>query len=341
VSHTFNTAAQAETSETLLSQDGFFNRALAFYADQKQREVQRSEIWLAMEARFYPPIKEALDSADIHRLRTILNSIYRGEYIWGMDQPNQLPQAADSFVNFWSNECVTTAECLGSILRFNSEQPNPLTFSHQQLVEAIEASLGGRLHHPGAGQMPGVKIGDRFIPVKLLESARNYGAARLLLPLNPTAIWEIGSGCGFNAYLFSQLNPSLTYHITDLPIVAIIQAFLLSAALGESSVCFGNEQQDDSRIVIHGAALPQVELSLALNVNSIPEIPRIQAITYLRHASDHLRSGCAFLSVNHESNSGGQARIYDTMREVPSLRSLYRTIAWGRAVYLQEAWIKA
>jgi hypothetical protein len=121
-----------------------------------------------------------------------------------------------------------------------------------------------------------------------------------LLELSPGArsVVEIGPGMGRAAY-YGHLA-GMDYTTIDLPLGIVAQACFLGRALGPDALWFAGEDDLSSvgRIKLLQSA-PNRRFDLALNVDSITEMPAAAAFDYFRWAAAHVRY---LLSINHDKN---------------------------------------
>ena len=116
----------------------------------------------------------------------------------------------------------------------------------------------------------------------------------------------------------------------DLPVVSVIQAFLLSSALGEHAVSFCDEPKN--QINICGLLWPDASsFDLCLNRNSFPEIPLAVAENYMLRIGLELKRSGVFISVNHEAIAGGQVPVSELAKSVPTLKCTGRSPWWPMA----------
>lgn len=144
-------------------------------------------------------------------------------------------------------------------------------------------------------------------PSEFIDEALRDGRARCaayqikrLRELNSAArsIVEIGPGMGRAAY-YGYLH-GMDYTTIDLPLGIVAQACFLGRALGPDALWFAGEDDlsSDGRIKLLYCA-PDRRFDLALNVDSITEMPTTVAFDYFRWAAAH--ASC-LLSINHNKN---------------------------------------
>ncbi len=328
MSHTFSTDAPLGTRTPAPLPDAFFNDLCSWYCSQPPDASARSAIWRGMETALYQPLRVLLEARNSVGLRAYLESLYLAPVVGGLDNPYPRPEQETGFRACWNDELLKTAVALGVLPQFHPGQGNALTLKHDSLICAVETVIGGELDHPGGGHVPGCFVGKRFIPIKLLEAVRLWWGVQMLIDDDqPCAILEVGAGCGFLAYAFTRYS-SASYHIIDLPLVAVIQRFLL-ASVQSRTVCCGLEK-------------PDFTFQLVLNQNSLPEFPADAAHEMISYVDAHTAPGALFFSVNHESMVDGQSRVFDLMQMRPRIewRQVRRSPAWTWPGYIEEAWRK-
>lgn|GEM_PF-4109610 len=126
-----------------------------------------------------------------------------------------------------------------------------------------------------------------------------YQIARIreLVP-DARSVVEIGPGMGRSAY-YGHLA-GLDYTTIDLPLGIVAQACFLARVVGPDALWFAGEAEAtaDGKIKLLYRA-PEQRFDVALNVDSITEMPTATAFDYFRWAGLHAR---CLLSINHERN---------------------------------------
>lgn len=109
---------------------------------------------------------------------------------------------------------------------------------------------------------------------------------------------EIGPGMGRAAYY--GFLAGLDYTTIDLPLGIVAQACFLGRAIGPGSLWFAGEDETSSvgkLRLLHST--PDQRFDVALNVDSITEMPAAVAFAYFRWCGKH--ADCLF-SINHNKN---------------------------------------
>lgn len=314
--------------------EGFLDRLILFY--NRQPEPVLSDIWEGITKRFYRPLQEALISGSKPDLVRFFDYLYAGDTVFGID----LGQKAPNYHRSLFEHVAFAAQALGVSAVPNPAQPVHVPPNPLGLLCSIEQVIGFRVTHSGGCGMGAVEIDGRTIPWKLVEALCPYASIRRLIGGGGT-ILEIGAGAGFLGYLCSQTR--LIYQSVDLPLVSVIQGYLLATALGEDSIWFSGEARKTfEKVLIYGLDLEEVEdVDVAVNQDSLPELTGPTRSGLLWLLRERIVPRGFFLSINHESPLGGQVRVFDDMAKLRGFRPLYRCPYWCRPGYVEEAWVRA
>lgn len=314
---------------------GQLRRLAAFYAKQPDDLRAESKIWEAITGTYHQTLVEALKSGSLERLGDRLAGLYDDCQLYG----TELGRDYEPYAEAWSANLVTLAQAVGVAPVYNPEQPHELQLEAEPLIEAIEHELDLKLEHPGASNMPGVRVRGAFVPIKALNCAHLIHSVRGLLPSLPANVLEIGAGIGMLAYYLKHRG---IYDLIDLPVMAVIQAALLIETVGPDAVWLAGEAVGRQRIRIHGlhyqAAASNLRYELIVNQDSMPEMAEAAAQRYIGLIVERLSPTGVFLSINHESLRGDQRRVMTQLDNHTELRQIRRVPFWGRAGYVEEAW---
>lgn len=344
--HTITSTLDIDYAPSTRPTAEFCSRLIKFYKRHGEWRGHMSVIWSPLVDLVFPHIQSALEKEDRQKLADCLQDVCVQTAMWGVDLPtNRSPEGERALRGMWSDAIIDSAASLGVIPYFNPQQPNPKEYTHEGMIAAMEVVLGGKLHHRGCAMMAMIKAGDRRIPFKLAEAAQIAGMIQRMMTGLPKVMVEIGAGTAFIGYLMRSLAEQqkvpLTYHTVDLPVMGVLQGFLLAQAFGDDQIWFSGEEEKNRRnIQIHGLIKPELKLDCALNQNSFPELPAAEEEEDLKWIEKHLRAGGKFLSINHESDSGGQFRVFAAIQKCPSLRLTFRQAFIGRPGYLTEVYEK-
>lgn len=159
---------------------------------------------------------------------------------------------------------------------------------------------------------------------------QQYRTLHLLRLAKGNSILEIGAGLGRTAY-YCHRSGATNYTIIDIPLTNLAQGYFLGRTLGPDKVClFGEEYCPGAVRVLPPICLPDIKADLVVNVDSMTEMDRSSADTYVKHALDTAK---VLLSINHEVNSFTVSEVIKTL--APNAE-LMRYPAPMRAGYIEE-----
>ena len=248
---------------------------------------------------------------------------------------------------------VTLAEYLGIVRAECPEQGERAAwtqqFTEEGLISALEKNLGVRIEHPRIGNPRGTMFGGRFIARETCSHL--YAAHRMKalidaeIPNGPVNVVEIGGGYGGTCHWLRQLLGARMgrYAIVDLPEVSAIQAVFLGDTLG-GRVSLPGETSNDATVrllLTDELGLLGFEPDVAINQDSLPEMPRSEALRYLDwigHSAARL-----FLSFNQEAFAhNGEQGLQNWVPELASLHKEFfrfsRETSWDRRGYVEEGY---
>ena len=207
------------------------------------------------------------------------------------------------------------------------------------IITEIEKRLGYAIDAPEVGCPPVCRIGGRpFNPDFTRHAYVMHRVGQLgIQPDEP--ILEIGGGYGCVAR-FAYLRGHTDYTIIDLPYVNAIQMLFLGATIGSGNVSgYGEARAAVQLIPSHRKELIAGRShALAINMNSLPELERSEALEYLELIS---RASRYFLSINQEArktygNKGEQLFINRMIAESGLMQLLNRHKYWMDQGYTEE-----
>jgi hypothetical protein len=319
--------------------DDFYKRLSNFYISQRKTE-KVSHIWNDIFNMFHKNMDEALLSADTKAISDQLAKLYEGMTVFGVDLAIDMMKNLETYKKIWAKAIKATANNLAVLPVENPEQPVDYNFDLETVIVDIEKELGIRLSRMGGGEMFGVQLNGRFMPHHLIEAAGIGGSIKRYYS-NPVRILEIGSGVGNLCLVLSEMF-SCHYHIIDLPIMSVIQAYLLAIHFLPDTIWLEGEPFSNThtaKIFIHGlnqsAFFQEQRFHFVINQDSLPEMPLSVAIDYMKMISRQLLPGLCFLSINHESSRGGQINAHKLFNN-EQFSLAYRVPYWGREGYVEE-----
>jgi hypothetical protein len=302
-------------------------------------------------------LREPLERRDAALLAERLAGMFRSDFVLGF-APGSLAVGGSGLTRWflaWHalNKFVALAESQAAVPLENPEQGAAgLAFvgGMSALVEATERAIGISLDFPEVGAAYGLRLDGRLVTPETPDQL--YGATRLReaivdflgLEREPVRVVEVGGGYGGMAYWFLRIVENARYAIVDLPIVNVMQGYFLSLAVGEEAVSLCGEPERQVSIV------PSRELEaistpcdVLVNKDSLPEIPRGEALSYLAWARQHCTG--FFYSYNQEAAAMADGLVQNVVSElvgdVEGYRRARRDPSWLRAGYVEEIYLPA
>ena len=214
------------------------------------------------------------------------------------------------------------------------------------LVDRIEDVLGHSIKPVDFGQPAVADMNGQMLNPDYLRHAYAMYRIETLGFSKTKPILEIGGGFGcVTRYGIVRGFKDLT--IIDLPFANAVQAGFIAGTEGEDVVQFhqqvsGKAKSGQSGKVILWPSTKKDQLSrkfeLAINMDSLPEINRDEALSYLKLLKKKAKY---FWSVNQEAEkttSGGmkQNRVSQLVDEIGGFRRLHRHPYWMEQGYVEE-----
>lgn len=207
------------------------------------------------------------------------------------------------------------------------------------IIAEVEKRLGYAIEAPEVGCPPVCMIGGRsFNPDFIRHAYIMHRVGQLdIRPDEP--ILEIGGGYGCVAR-YAFMSDRTDYTIIDLPYVNAIQMLFLGATIGSENVSgYGEPRAAVQLVPSHGKELVAARsYALTINMDSLPEMERVEAQAYLEMTS---RISRYFLSINQEAqkthgDKGAQMFVGETIAEADLMQLLSRHKYWMEQGYTEE-----
>ena len=208
------------------------------------------------------------------------------------------------------------------------------------LFGKIEAVLAFSLEMPRVGNPPVFTLNGISTNADMVRHAYVANRIRQLGVGPQEAIVELGGGFGSLGLLANRAG-FRNYTIIDLPVVGAIQTYFLGSALGRDAVSGYRENPAAMRVLPPPSfgEIPDRSVALSINMDSLPEIPRPEALAYLREIR---RTSRQFLSINQEASAPHEVRlerqtiVSDMIEEVGGFERIYRFPYWIIEGYAEE-----
>ena len=284
-------------------------------------------------------IHDALMADNVADLQEMLRHPDKTDLLYGFDNLNlnfvlrRQPADAEAMRGLNHRLLVNLCAALGSLPRFNPEQPRPDSpVSLEQIFEWLDSTCGFRLEFPilSANEL-GLSTSRGLVTERAVQAVyQNFRTSLFCRDIEAPRILEIGAGLGRTAY-YSWRKGLRDYTIVDIPMTAVAQAYFLGRFLGEDCIKLYGETSGGSIRILPPQAFfdSQDHYDVAVNVDSMTEMAREVAQKYVTNIED--RAGM-LLSVNHESNPF-------TVRDLlsgPARRVTQRNLYWMREGYVEE-----
>jgi len=274
----------------------------------------------------------------------ILNGLCEGDIRWKEAKFN-----ANDRINQINICIINLGIALGVYPFYNPE--NNQSFPSQSVVPEILRRLSELFGHdlcpPQVGGLFGIEYNGKVLNYHNLLYL--YAAYKLknIAPQKYDSCIEIGGGCGMLAYNALKYNSVNDYCIIDLPMVNVIQGYLLLKSefadcvelYGESDI---NEKAKGRRLRIlpdsSFAQLPDKSYDIAFNQDSLPEMKNETMDKYLAELPRIAKK--YFLSINHEGCSihdeFKHGWVHQAIKKHPAFHQLTRSPYWLRDGYVEE-----
>lgn len=333
--------------------DEFLSRVQECYRRSAAAEDAPGAIWGGLAAR-NSAFTNALASRDPEILRPFVGTLYSGDLLLGMGHVQAFVVGRKTIYpqKYFSMRLRDAVLALGEALAVvhpasNQQTPlreyrNRLRSDPSEQIAAIERCLGHPIDVPEIGCPPVVRVAGRNFNPDLVRHA--YIPHRLeqldIAPDDP--VLEIGGGYGVVAR-YAVLRGHRAWTIVDLPYVNAIQMLWIGATLGPEFVSGTGEPR--AAIHLHPSTdKPGLvdDYALALNMDSLPEMPVDEAAHYL----DLIEARCRrFLSVNQEAAAGPRRQaaqnVVPQLMAGRSLRRVSRHPYWMEQGYVEELYAVA
>lgn len=315
-------------------------------------------VWEANLSERWGPLFSALWAKDESRVFSLLGSMFRQPFIWGLTYGNEVdrwPHRRPFLALNILGQVVEMAESLGVARTETPEQGlayHEIRKGAERVASSIEEQLGIEIGFPEVSAAYGIKVGSRLQVQG--QFAHIYAASRIRQHVSaffshdrPVNIVEIGGGYGGLCYWLHRLlgNRIASYTIVDLPSTGVLQAYFLTQALGDSAdvALYDSSARKfdipgDIRLVPH-FALSTIDwnVDLVINQDSFPELPEGEVDRYLAWVCS---KRAYFFSLNQEAcapvNGIPQLWVSQLCNKHAELKRVSRLRSWVRNGYVEE-----
>lgn len=311
-------------------------------------------LWHDMRDAFHGPFIRALEARDFQTIAETLAGMFYAPVTAGICRRERDPEAfaGDLATRLITVDVVASLGMALGVTRvpnpFVPDPPNPLAFDAAAVMAGIREALGGDFAPPQVGAIFGIEFDGRLYPHKYLYQV--YTAHRMRTIIGPAfrSCLEIGGGMGFLAYAAVVVGGVRDYCIVDLPIINMLQGYLLlKSSLADCVALYGETPPRAGGTGRRIRILPDMAIrslrsrsfDMAVNQDSLPEMTAATMERYLDEIERLTRAG--FLSINHESGqtvaSGfSHGVVGEAVGRRPAFQRVYRMPYWLRPGYVEE-----
>ena len=289
----------------------FLKRLCTLYSVTSEKHGIPKGMWgVIQESK--ADIHNALVECDLIKLEKLLMNPAETDLYYGMDtlaKYNKPFLSTESFcnllVNIISENLTFLSEVCGAKRFWNFEScPNREPLEIEKVLAELDKICKIRLQFPNPfprefGLVTSRGIMGHRVPTSIYHALKT----RELISLTGAKIVEIGAGVGRTAYYSYEMGFK-NYTIVDLPMSLVGQACFLAATLGDDAIWFDGENFSASQNKIrlycpHTFFFLEENYDVALNIDSITEMPLEQGKEYFAYLADH---SSIFYAMNHELN---------------------------------------
>jgi len=304
-------------------------------------------VWERIHQEYHRQFAHDLITRNYNRIAHTLAGMFRNKIMYGLSSPEE----NKTYSRLTLHDVVISLGISSGILP--ARNPNDLhaeSLYHQDYREVLQKYseiVGYDLAPPQVGGIFGLEFNGNVVPLRHLFQIH---AARRIKTLSnaPVSCLEIGGGVGFLAYAAVKMGSVEDHCIIDLPIVNVLQGYLLlKSDLADCVELFGERSQGRKmngpriRILPDNAVndLDDRSFDVAVNLDSLPEMGYDTIRNYLRQIQRICRS--YFLSVNQEHQRPGASGfshgwVHEMIKEFPDISLVSRAPCWLRKGYVEE-----
>lgn len=359
VRETVSLGASEEGAEDLAIAErllGVFLRMLDHQQNALPREkVAASGIWEMSRHAFHGEFYALVAERDVPGIARYMRNAMQTKLTHGLGPGQQVHEAMaagggglEANVVLILDRLASLAESLGVRPVENPEQGlygSGFTTSASNLVRQIEQALGYRIGRQRTMGAFGVLVEDQVFDARVPDDV--YSAERIKTVMQHhglRSVAEIGGGLGGSAVQAIRAGLG-EYTVFDLPVILLVQGWLLMKAFGTDAVEMFSETAPNAIVFLRPYwEFPDRsrEFGLVFNRDSLPEIPEQHAMAYISEIADR---GCTLLSINQESMGSTdslevrQLWVNGLVRREPRLRCVGRHPYWNRKGYVEELFV--
>ena len=303
-----------------------------------------TSFWKGFEDR-HSGFKEAFSSNDLASLGNLLRNPAETELHRGFDDlvapyvkersenPDRCHAGAQTMFDYLEQIAFGTGALRCPYPPQHGEAKSGLSVN--EILESLDARFGFRIDFPNPfAHEFGLRTDRGIASYRAIQAIyQAWRVKQIALHVNGNRVLEIGAGLGRNAY-HARKSGIEQYTIVDIPNTQLAQSYYLARIMGEQTVSFCAETDERPVRLRSPKWLSQTseKFDVVINVDSLTEMDRDHALSYIKFARDKSRS---FLSINHEFNAATVAQLAAEAGMAAIARSPY----WPRPGYVEETFI--
>lgn len=330
--------------------ESFLGLIMSEYLAAKQgKDVDIGPVWggvVGSSSRFL----ESCFNQSVERLDQALNEMFCTPLTHGFDQGYNIEseESKRHVLSIAIDKLLLLAQSLGVAPVFNPEQGDWRfqAGSIDSILEEIQKKVGFDISAPkfyggvfGFKSRFGIHTDRTLMSIFIVHEIKKYFSTR-------TPVYEIGGGSGILAYYMYKAGfKNLT--IIDLPEVTLCQGYFLRRNLPDARLITNKDFSPKSLkncIELYTTEYyfeAKNKWKLVVNVDSLPEMPKIIAEKYISKAYD---MGASLFSINQEASArtecGEQNNVNHICSSYSNYQSVLRAPFWMRKGYVLEIFKK-
>lgn len=304
-------------------------------------------VWERISKEYHEEFAQDLFSHDYDAVAKALAGMFQGKITYGLSSP-----ANSIYSRIQIHDAIISVGVAAGIIPVRNPvdlaTESLLHYDYRDVLEQLAEAFEYDLAPPQAGGIFGLEFRGKKIPLRQLFQVHTAHRIKMILNKRAASCLEIGGGVGFLAYAAVKMGSAKDYCIIDLPIVNILQGYLLlKSDLAPHVELYGEkgegEAGDATRIRILPdiaiGELPDRSFDCAINADSLPEMEEDTIRDYLGQIERVCRE--CFLSINQETGTKSKqgfihGRVHDLIKAYPAFRLSSRAPFWPRKGYVEE-----
>lgn len=304
-------------------------------------------VWERISREYHEEFTQHLLDHDTDAVAKTLAGMFRGKVMHGITSLENSLRARIQI-----HDTVISLGVASGIIRVRNPvdlaTQSLFNYDYREVLGPLADTLKYDLAPPQVGGIFGIEFRGKIISLRQLYQVHTAQRIKMILNKPAASCLEIGGGAGFLAYAAVKMGSAKDYCIIDLPIVNVLQGYLLlKSDLAPYVELYGETPKSGSGGAVRIRLLPDIAMGdlpdqsfdCAINTDSLPEMEESTIRDYL----GEIRRVCRdyFLSVNQETATKSElgfvhGRVHDLVKGFPEFRLGSRAPFWPRKGYVEE-----